>query len=133
MKRSLLILSIVTPVLLGAAIAGQVVVVTQGITYTPDGQPTNPTPMATIATFMAAAGAVLSIPLCLAAFVLGLVAMGERKQAGWIATLVAAGLLAVAGLFGMAWVLLSANSPIPLVAPLGLVALVTLLYSLRRD
>jgi hypothetical protein len=89
--------------------------------------------MATIATFMAAAGAVLSIPLCLAAFVLGLVAMGERKQAGWIATLVAAGLLAMAGLFGMAWVLLSANSPIPLVAPLGLVALVTLLYSLRRD
>ncbi|HEY7778688.1 MAG TPA: hypothetical protein VIC85_00620 [Ktedonobacterales bacterium] len=43
--------------------------------------------------------------------------------------LVVAGMLALVGLVGMAWVLLSANSPIAFVTPLAMVPLVALFYA----
>jgi hypothetical protein len=133
MKRTLLIVSIGTLLVVGVAVAGQALVVTQGIYYTPSGQPANPTPLALVATFMAGAGSALSMPLCMATAILGLVIAGMRQQYRWIMAILGACLLSMVGLFGMAWILLSANSPVAFVTPLALIVLVTLLYGLRLD
>jgi hypothetical protein len=133
MKRTLLIVSIGTLLVLGAAVAGQALVVTLGVTYTPSGQIANPIPLAVVASFMAGVGTILSFPLCLATGVLGLVATALREQYRWLVAVVVAGLLGLVGLVGMALVLLSTNSPVAFVTPLVLVPLVTLLYSLRSD
>ena len=133
MQRALLILSIGTLLVLGAAVAGQALVVMLGVTYTPSGQPADLTPLPVIVSFLAGLGGILSVPLCLATFVLGLVAMLAREQYGWVVAVVVAGVLGLVGVVGMAWVLLSANSPVAFVTPLALIPLVTVLYSLRPD
>jgi hypothetical protein len=131
MQRAVLIVSIVTLLALAATIAGQALVVTLGVTYTPTGQLVNPTPLATSASAMAGVGGILSFPLCLATFTLGLTAMILRRQYTWVAATIVAGLLGLVGLLGMAWVLLSANSPVAFWTPLVPIPLVTLFYSLR--
>jgi hypothetical protein len=130
MKRALLIVSICTLLVIGVAVVGQALVVTQRVYYTPSGQPINPTPLALVATYMAGVGGALSFPLCLLTCALGLVVMILHKHCRWVVAVIVAGLLSLVGLFGMAWVLLSVNSPVALATPLCLVVLVILLYSL---
>ncbi|WIG60604.1 MAG: hypothetical protein OJF49_003352 [Ktedonobacterales bacterium] len=133
MKRALLVVSICTLLALGVAVVGRALVVTQGVTYTPSGQPADPTPLAITATLMEGIGSVLAALLCLATFVLGVATAAARKRSGWVAAFVVAGLLALVGFVGMAWVLLSVNSPVAWGTPLALVPLVALLYALRPD
>jgi hypothetical protein len=130
MQRVLLGVSIITLLGIGVAIIGQILMVTQGITYTPSGQPTDPTPLNTIISFMAGIGGALSMPLSFVTFIFGIIVMAQRNQTRWLIATVVAGILAVCGLIGMAWILLSANSSIAFVTPLALISIVTLLYSL---
>ena len=78
-------------------------------------------------------GSVLGALLCLATFVLGIATAVARKVYGWVVAFVIAGLLALMGFVGMAWVLLSVNSPVAWVTPLALVPLIAVLYALRPD
>ncbi|HEX6796332.1 MAG TPA: hypothetical protein VF116_01315 [Ktedonobacterales bacterium] len=133
MVRALLIVSISTLLVLGVAIAGQALVVLLGVSYTPSGLPVDPTPLAVVVSIMASAGGLLSLPLVLATCVLGLVAAALRRQYTWIVAIAGVGLLALVGLVGTAWMILSTNSPVALVTPLALVAMVTLLYGLRSS
>lgn len=48
-----------------------------------------------------------------------------------VGALIVGGCLALAGVVGVAWMLLSANSPLTLAAPHLLVPLITTAYSLR--
>ena len=130
MKRVLWIVSLLTVVALGAAIVGQALVVIMGVTYTPDGTPVDPTPQAVVVADLAGFGGVLALPLAVATFVLGVVATAEDRRSGWLAAIVTAGIAAFVGLVGMAWVILSANSPVAFQTPLAVIPLVTLLYSL---
>jgi hypothetical protein len=131
MKLALLIVSIGTLIVIGVAVIGHALVVTQVVTYTPTGQIANPTPLAVVATFMDAVGSGLAMPLCLVTAVLGLVATAGRAQYGWLAAVVVAGVLALVGLVGMAYIILDANVVVPFVAPLAVVPLVTVLYAAR--
>jgi len=131
MKRALLILSIGTLVLLTLSVVGQALEFAQGIVFTANGQPSDPTPQAYIAVYMTAIGGIPAFPASLATFVVGLVAMSMNKQYSWLVALCVAGALSFVGLIGMAWVLLSANSPVAFFTPLLLVPLVTLIFSLR--
>ena len=133
MKRALLVVSICALFALGVAVAGTALVVTQSVTYTPSGQPADPTPLAITATLMEGAGSVLGALLCLATFVLGVATATARKRSGWVVAFVIAGLLTLVGFVGMAWVLLSVNSPAAWVTPLALVPLIAVLYALRPD
>ncbi len=138
MKRSVLIVSICTLLVIGVAIAGQALVVTQGVFYTPAGLPANATPLAISASVMAGAGLYLSFPLTLASGVLGLIATELRQRHRWTIAVAVAGLLAALGLFGMIWIFLSVDSPapltlFPLVTPFALVPLVTLFYCFQPD
>lgn len=128
MKRVLWILSLVTLIVLGAGIIGQALVVLLGVYYTPSGDIAGPTPLAVIATALNLGG-LLAMPLTAAALVLGLLTTAQDRRYGWLIALVVATLLACAGLFAMAWVILSVNSPIAFQAPLVAIALVTALYS----
>ena len=133
MKRLLLIISVVTLVVLGLAIIGQALLVAQGVVYDSDGLPVDRAPLALVLTYVVFIGSIVGGLLCLVAGLLALVAAASRNQYGWFVALLLAGAFALVGLFGMAWVLLSANSVVALVAPLALVPLVTGLYSLRPD
>jgi hypothetical protein len=130
MKRALLILSLITLVALGAAIVAQALIFTNGITFDPNGQPVHPTRLAVVATVVAGYGAVLGMALAALDFVVGIVVIGFSRRFGWLIAIIVAGIMSYVGLFVMAWVLLSANSPIAAQAPFVLVPLVTLLYSL---
>jgi hypothetical protein len=130
MKRALWIVSLLAVVALGAAIVGQALVVIMGVTYTPEGTPVDPTPQAVVVGDLATFGGVLALPLAMATFVLGVVATAEDRRYGWLAAMVTAGVVAFVGLVGMAWVILSANSPVAFQTPLAVIPLVTLLYSL---
>ncbi len=132
MKRALLILSLATLVVLAAAIIGQVLTAALGIIFNDQGQPTDPTPLAYIVSYMAGIGGIIAVPVTLATFVLGLVAMGTEKRYRWLIALCVAGALSFIGFLGMAWVLLSGNSPIAFATPFILVPLVTVVFSLRR-
>jgi hypothetical protein len=129
MKRALLILSLITLFALIAAEIGQTLIETQGVTYDPNGRIVDSTPLAVFSTVLASAGLLLSFPLSLATFIVGLVAMILRHQSRWVVAVIVAGVLGFMGLLVMAWVLLSTNSPVTLVLPFILVPLVTLLYS----
>ena len=109
-----------------AANIGDALIYTQGITYNPDGLPANPSALATVATIMSGVGGVLSMPLTLATFILGLVLTIQRRQTQWSMVIGVAGALAFIGLLGMAWVILSARTPVSFCAPLALVSLTTL-------
>jgi hypothetical protein len=130
MRQALLILSLLTLVVILAANIGDALIYTQGITYNPDGLPVNPSTLATVATLLSGVGGVLSMPLTLATFVLGLVLTIQRQQASWAMTIGVAGALAFIGLIGMAWVILSARTPVSFCAPFALVPLTTLAYCL---
>ncbi|HZC76832.1 MAG TPA: hypothetical protein VE258_03745 [Ktedonobacterales bacterium] len=130
MKRALCIVSVLTLVVLGIASLGQALVFAWDVTFTPDGTVADPTPQAVIVSAAAAIGGILSMPLVAATFVLGVIATSQEKQYGWLAALFGAGALAVLGIFGMAWVLLSTRSPIAFQLPLATIALVTMLYCL---
>lgn len=130
MRRALLILSLLTLLALLAAIVGQALVYSWDITYTPEGQPTNPTPQAYAANDLAGFGALLSMPLTFATFILSVIATANARRYGWLAALLVASFLALAGLIPMAWILLSGRSPISFYTPLVLIPLVTLQYVL---
>jgi hypothetical protein len=117
MRQALLILSLLTLAVIAAANIGEALIFTQNITYNPDGLPANPSMLATVATIMSGAG-VLSMPLTLATFILGLILTIQHRQGIWS--------LAI----GMAWVILSARTPISFCAPFALVPLTTLAYCL---
>jgi hypothetical protein len=127
-KRALRIISVLTLVSLGAAIIGQVLVFALGVSYSPSGQLVHPTPMALVASALAGFGGIASMPLTFVTFILGLVAAADERRYGWLVALVVAGGLAFAGLLGMAWVILSGNSPVAFQTPLVGIPLVTLLY-----
>jgi hypothetical protein len=129
MKRALRIVSVLTLVALGAAIIGQSLVFGLGVSYTPSGQLVHPTPLALIASALAGFGGIASMPLTLVTFFLGLVATADERRYGWLVALVIAGGLAFVGLLGMAWIILSGNSPVAFQTPLVMIPLVTLLYS----
>ncbi len=128
MKRMLGILSLITLVALGAGMLGQTLIVAFGVYYTPSGDPANPTPIAIIATALAAGG-LLAMPLTGIVLILGLIIIAQDRAYGWLAALIAASLLAFVGLVVMALVILSAQSPIAFQTPLLLISLVTALYS----
>jgi hypothetical protein len=130
MVLALRIVSLLTLVALGAAIAGQALVVALGVYYTPDGQPVDPTPLAVTVSILAGFGGLLAMPLALATFILGLVATAVHQRYGWLVAAIVAGALSLVGLVSMAWVLLSVRSPIAFQAPLIVIPLVTLAYSL---
>ena len=130
MKRALCIVSVLTLVVLGMASLGQALVFAWDVTFTPDGTVADPTPQAVIVSAAAGISGILSMPLVAATFVLGVIATSQEKQYGWLAALFGAGALAVLGIFGMAWVLLSTRSPIAFQLPLATIALVTMLYCL---
>ena len=130
MRQALLILSLLTLAVIAAANIGDALIYMQGITYNPDGLPANPSTLATVATIMSGAGGVLSMPLTLATFILGLILTIQRRQALWSAAIGVAGALAFIGLLGMAWVILSARTPVSFCAPLTLVPGATLAYCL---
>jgi ABC-type multidrug transport system permease subunit len=130
MKRALLILSLATLVVLGAVIVAQALIYTNGITYDPHGQPVHPTRLAVVTSAVAGYGAVLALALAALDFVFGIVVIGFSRRFGWLIAVIVAGILSYMGLFVMAWVLLSANSPIAAQTPFVLIPLVTLLYSL---
>lgn len=128
MKRLVWIVSLSTLVVLGAGILGQALIVILGVYYTPNGDLADPTPLAIVATALDLGG-LLAMPLTAAALVLGLVVIAQDRRYGWLVVLVVATLLACVGLLGMAWILLSVNSPIAFQTPLAAISLVTALYS----
>jgi len=130
MRQALLILSLLTLAVIAAANIGEALIFTQNITYNPDGLPANPSLLATFATIMSGAGGVLSMALTLATFILGLILTIQHRQGIWSPAIGVAGILAFAGLLGMAWVILSARTPISFCAPFALVPLTTLAYCL---
>lgn len=133
MKRALFIVSTITLVAVVVAVVGQALLVSLRVYFDPSGQMVNPTPLGVLAAYMAGIGMYAALPLTAATFVLGLVTTSVRGDYLWLVTLIITAVLAMVGLFGMAWILLSVNSPVALVAPLGLVPLVALIYSLRPD
>lgn len=130
MKHALRIVSLVTLVVLGAAIIGQALVVMIGVAYTPDGIPLDPTPQAQVAGGLASFGSLFGMPLAVATFTLGLVAMAQARHFGWLVATVGAAALVGVGLIGMAWILLGegASNPLAFQTPLVVIPLVTLLY-----
>lgn len=128
MKRLVWIVSLSTLVVLGAGILGQALIVILGVYYTPNGDLADPTPLAIVATVLDLGG-LLAMPLTASALVLGLVVIAQDRRYGWFVALVVASLLACVGLLGMAWILLSVNSPIAFQTPLAAISLVTALYS----
>jgi hypothetical protein len=129
MKRALQIVSLVTLITVIAAMVAQALTVTQGIYYDPNGQPVNPSTLTLIVTILGVAG-LLSLPLIAANGILGIVVTGLERRYGWLVAVVVAGMLALVGLFGMIWILLSVQSPIAFQTPLIIVPLVTLAYTL---
>lgn len=129
MKRALQIVSLVTLITVVAAMVAQVLTVTQGITYDPNGQPVNPSTLTLIVTILGVAG-MLSLPLTAVDGVLGIVVTGLEQHYVWLIAVVVAGLLALVGLLVMIWILLSVESPIAFQTPFVLVPLVTLAYTL---
>lgn len=127
MKRALRIVSVLTLVSLGAAIIGQALVFALGVSYTPSGQLVHPTPLALVASSLAGFGSIASMPLTFVTFILGLIVTADERRYGWLVALVVAGGLAFVGLLGMAWVILSGNSPVAFQTPLVGIPLVTLL------
>ena len=127
MRRPLVIVSLLTLVTALAALVAQMLTVTQGIYYDPNGQPVHPSTLTQVVTILGVAG-VLSLPLTAATFLLGVVVTAlERRYVWLVALLVAAGLVFV-GLFAMIWILLSERSPLAFQTPLALIPLVTLAY-----
>jgi hypothetical protein len=112
MRQALLTLSLLTLAVIAAANIGDALIYAQNITFNPDGLPAAPSTLATIATIMSGAGGVLSTPLTLATFILGLILTIQRRQSLWSVAIGVAGALALIGLLGMAWVILSARTPV---------------------
>jgi hypothetical protein len=82
-KYALWIVSLLTLVVLGAAIVGQALVVMIGVEYRPDGIPLDPTPQALVAGSLSGFSSLLAMPLVVATFTLGLVATAQvRRYAG---------------------------------------------------
>ena len=127
MRRALLIVSLLTLVTALAALVAQALTVTQGIYYDPNGQPVHPSTLTLIVTILGVAG-VLSLPLTAATFLLGVVVTALERRYRWLAALLVAGGLALAGLFAVIWILLSERSPLAFQTPLALIPLVTLAY-----
>jgi flagellar basal body-associated protein FliL len=80
--------------------------------------------------FIAGLGA---MPLALAAFILGVVVTADEKRSAWLVAVIVAGVLALVGLGGMAWVLLSASSLVAFQTPLVVVPIVTALSTFWPD
>lgn len=129
MKRALQLVSLATLVTVLAAVVAQALTVAQGIIYDANGQPVNPSTLTLIVTVLGIVGLV-SLPLTAASGVLGILVTGLDRRYGWLVAVMVAGGLALMGLFGMIWILLSAQSPIAFQAPLALVPLVTLAYAI---
>lgn len=129
MKRGTQIVSLLALALALAAQVAQALTITQGITYDPQGQPVNPSTLTLIVTILGVAG-LLSLPLILASFILGVIATTLERRYGWLAAIIVAGALSLVGFFAMIWILLSANVPVAFQTPLALAPLVTLLYTL---
>ena len=73
MRRPLVIVSLLALVTALAALVAQMLTVTQGIYYDPNGQPIHPSTLTQVVTILGVAG-VLSLPLTAATFFLGGVA-----------------------------------------------------------
>jgi hypothetical protein len=123
MKHALQIVSIITLVMVLAAI------VAQGIYYDPNGQPVNPTALTQVVIILGVVG-ILALPLTAVNFVFGIVVAGLEQRYIWIVVLLVAAVLVGAGLFAMIWILLSVQSPIAFQTPFALIPLVTLAYTL---
>ena len=133
MRQALLILSLLTLAVIAAANIGDALIYTQNITFNPDGLPAAPSTLATTATIMSAVGGVLSMPLTLATFVLGLILTIQRRQGLWSVAIGVSGALALIGLLGMAWVILSARTLVSFCAPFALIPFTTLAYCLLAN
>ncbi|HEY7021613.1 MAG TPA: hypothetical protein VH349_10895 [Ktedonobacterales bacterium] len=133
MRLALLILSLLTLTVIAIANIGDALIYARNITFNPDGLPAAPSTLATIATIMSGVGGVLSMPLTLATFVLGLILTIQRRQRLWSVAIGAAGALAFIGLLVMAWAILSEKTPVSFCAPFALVPLTTLAYCLVAD
>jgi hypothetical protein len=129
MRHALAIVSLLSLAVLVVAVVGQALVYALGVTYTPEGQPTDPTPLAYAVSFASSFGGLLAMPFTCATFILGLVATADARRYGWLAALLVAALLALAGLIAMAWVILSVRSPLAFQTPLLAIPLVTTLYT----
>lgn len=129
MKRALQIVSIITLVMVLAAIVAQALTVAQGIYYDPNGQPVNPTALTQVVIILGVVG-ILAMPLTAANFVFGIVVAGLEQRYIWIVVLLVSAVLVGAGLFAMIWILLSVQSPVAFQTPFALIPLVTLAYTL---
>jgi hypothetical protein len=129
MKRALQIVSLLTLVTVIAAIVAQAFTITQGVYYTPNGQLINPSALTQVVTVLSMVG-ILAMSLTTVNFALGSVVTGLERRYAWLVAVIVAGGLAFAGLIGMAWILLSERSPVALQAPLAVISLVTLAYTL---
>jgi hypothetical protein len=127
MRRALLIVSLLTLVTVLAALVAQMLTVTQGIYYDPNGQPIHPTALTQVVTILGVVG-MFSLPLAVANFVLGIIVTTLEKRYIWLVTLLVAGVLVFGGLFATIWILLSERSPIAFQTPLALIPLVMLAY-----
>jgi hypothetical protein len=127
MRRALLIVSVLTLATALAALVAQTLTVNKGIYYDPGGQPVNPTTLTRIVTILGVAG-LLAFPFAATNFVLGIITTALERRYRWLAALLVAGGLALAGLFAVIWILLSERSPLAFQTPLALIPLVTLAY-----
>jgi hypothetical protein len=129
MKRALQIVSISTLVTVFAALVAQVLTVTWGIYYNPNGLPVNPSTLTQVVLILGVVG-ILALPLTAVNFVFGIVVAGLEQRYIWIVVLLVAAVLVGVGLFAMIWILLSVQSPIAFQALFVIVPLVTLAYTL---
>jgi hypothetical protein len=100
MKRALQIVSIITLVMVLAAIVAQALTVAQGIYYDPNGQPVNPTALTQVVIILGVVG-ILALPLTAVNFVFGIVVAGLEQRYIWIVVLLVAAVLVGVGLFAM--------------------------------
>jgi hypothetical protein len=137
MRRALSILSLLTLTLIALANIGEAIIFTLGVTLSLDGQPSVPSPLATVAALMIVLGGAfslllslpLSLPLLLVTFILGLIAAGRNLNGLWMAAIGLAGVLAFVGFFWIVWLIIG-GAPVSFCTPFALVPLTTLAYCL---
>jgi hypothetical protein len=129
MRRALSILSLLTLTLIAVANIGEAIYFTLGVTLNLDGQPSVPSPLATVAALMIVLGGILSLPLILVTFILGLIAAGRNRNGLWMAAISVAGVLAFVGFFWIVWLIIG-GAPVSFCTPFALVPLTTLAYCL---
>jgi hypothetical protein len=129
MRRALLIRSLLTLTLIAVANIGEAIIFTLGVTLNLDGQPSVPSPIATVAALMIVLGGTLSLPLILVTFILGLIVAGRNLNGLWMAAIGLAGVLAFVGFLWIVWLIIG-GAPVSFCTPFALVPVTTLAYCL---